>query len=121
MIRTITAQYEGLAYIINPIVNGLTLTVPATTAIVAGAAIELAEATFDLSGEIGGEGDYTVYITPDGYCLEISRPDGTVENPRSIFPETNAAYWVCSFHLTGTETALDDVLITVLHAEEVVA
>lgn len=121
MIRTIIAQYEGLGYAIEPIVSGMTLTVPAATATVAGTVMDLAEATFDLSGANGGEGDYTVYITPAGYCLEILRPDGTVENPRSVFPEANAAYWVCSFHLTGTETALDDVVITVLHAEEVVA
>ncbi len=121
MIRTISVQYEGLGYAIDPIVSGLTLTVPAATAAVAGTVVDLAEATFDLSGANGGEGDYAVYITPAGYCLEILRPDGTVENPRIVFPETNSAYWVCSFRLAGTEITLDDVLITVLHAEEVVA
>jgi len=118
LIKNYTFKYQNLAYAIDPAVNGLVLTMPAAAANINGQHVNLQETPIDISANVA-EGDYTVYITPDGYALEVSRPDGTIENARTVFPDTGSAYWVCSFHLEGTETDLNNVDIAVLHAEEV--
>ncbi|GAB6170797.1 hypothetical protein JCM15765_02750 [Paradesulfitobacterium aromaticivorans] len=119
MFSTMTFAYENLSYSIAPAVAGMILTIPAATALVNGQTVNLTETAFDLSGIVGGAGQFTVYITPNGYRLEVLRPDATIENPRTVFPDTNSAYWVCYFELDGTETDLANVYILVLQAEGV--
>jgi hypothetical protein len=113
-IHVIQHEYPDLGYDVVPTVNGLDLALPSIAPNICGQSPAIPAATFTINPASGG--NYTVYISPAGYCLTITRPDGSVENPPQVFDHTGSAYWCCAFQLSGDETDLASVDIYVLKA-----
>ncbi len=113
-IHVVQHEYPDLACDVVPTVDGIDIILPPISPNVCGVSPDILGATFTI--DPSGGGNYTVYISPEGYCLTVTRPDGSVENPPQPFAHTGSAYWVCTFQLSGDETDLEMVDIYVLKA-----